>query len=113
MSEVPLYGLTTVLEGERFLIGHGGGGEGWGLEVWSVPALLHWVYELGVRGQVGDRSEVGSYCPDYVSREPTRLIDSCITQLKDQGPSRTCNESKEEEEGADTAPGVARDWGGG
>ena len=27
-----------------------------------------------------------------------RLIDSCITQLKVQGPSRTCNESKEEEE---------------
>jgi len=26
-----------------------------------------------------------------------RLIDSCITQLKAQGP-RTCNESKEEEE---------------
>jgi len=24
-------------------------------------------------------------------------IDSCITQLKAQGPSRTCNESKEEE----------------
>ena len=29
-----------------------------------------------------------------------RLIDSCITQLKAQGPSRTCNESKEEEEEA-------------
>jgi len=29
---------------------------------------------------------------------PSRwLIDSCITQLKAQGPSRTCNESKEEE----------------
>ena len=28
-----------------------------------------------------------------------RLIDSCITQRKAQGPSRTCNESKEEEEG--------------
>ena len=28
-----------------------------------------------------------------------RLIDSCITQLKAQGPSRACNESKEEEEG--------------
>ena len=28
-----------------------------------------------------------------------RLIDSCITQLKAQGPSGTCNESKEEEEG--------------
>ena len=27
-----------------------------------------------------------------------RLIDSCITRLKAQGPSRTCNESKEEEE---------------
>ena len=27
-----------------------------------------------------------------------RLIDSCITQLKAQGPSRTCNESKEEDE---------------
>ena len=25
-----------------------------------------------------------------------RHIDSCITQLKAQGPSRTCNESKEE-----------------
>jgi len=27
-----------------------------------------------------------------------RLIDSCITQLKAQRPSRTCNESKAEEE---------------
>ena len=27
-----------------------------------------------------------------------RFIDSCITQLKAQGPSRTCNETKEEEE---------------
>ena len=27
-----------------------------------------------------------------------RLIDSCITQLKAQGPSRTCDESKEEQE---------------
>ena len=27
-----------------------------------------------------------------------RLIDSCITQLEAQGPSRTCTESKEEEE---------------
>ena len=26
------------------------------------------------------------------------LIDSCITQLREQGPSGTCNESKEEEE---------------
>ena len=34
-------------------------------------------------------SEAGSYL---------RLIDSYITHLKAQGPSRTCNESKEEEE---------------
>ena len=27
-----------------------------------------------------------------------RHTDSCITQLKAQGPSRTCNGSKEEEE---------------
>ena len=33
-------------------------------------------------------SEAGSYL---------RLIDSCITHLKAQGTSRTCNESKEEE----------------
>jgi len=26
-----------------------------------------------------------------------RLMDSCITQRKAQGPSKTCNESKEEE----------------
>jgi len=35
-----------------------------------------------------DASGAGSYL---------RLIDSCITQLKAQGPSRTCNESIEEE----------------
>ena len=34
-------------------------------------------------------TEAGSYL---------RFIDSCITQLKAQGPSRTCNESEEEEE---------------
>ena len=34
-------------------------------------------------------SQAGSYL---------RLEDSCITQLKAQGPSRTCNESQEEEE---------------
>ena len=34
-------------------------------------------------------TEAGSYLS---------LIDLCITQLKAQGPSRTCNESKEEEE---------------
>ena len=37
-----------------------------------------------------------------------RLIDSCITQLKAQGPSRTCNESKEEEEVRGAQQGGAR-----
>jgi len=36
--------------------------------------------------------------PQVVYSLYLRLIDSCITQLKAQGPSRTCNESKEEEE---------------
>ena len=36
-------------------------------------------------------AEAGSYL---------RLGDSCTTQLKAQGPSRTCHESKEEEEDA-------------
>ena len=41
-------------------------------------------------------SEAGSYL---------RRIDSCITQLKAHGPSRTCNESKEEDEEE-----VSRNW---
>jgi len=40
--------------------------------------------------EVCSGSEAGSYL---------RLIDSCITQIKAQGPCRACNESKEEEEG--------------
>ena len=35
-----------------------------------------------------------------------RLIDSCVTQLEDQGPSRTCNESKEKEEVVEENLGV-------
>ena len=38
--------------------------------------------------RVATAAEAGSYL---------RLIDSCITQRKAQGPSRTCNESKEQE----------------
>jgi len=32
------------------------------------------------------------------AQQSTCSIDSCVTHLKAQGPSRTCNESKEEEE---------------
>jgi len=45
--------------------------------------------EHGRSSSVGQLLEAGSYL---------RFIDSCITQLKAQGPSGTCNESKEEEE---------------
>jgi len=40
-----------------------------------------------------------------------RLIDSCITQLQAQGPSRTGNESKEEEEVAPGWHGCGHDAG--
>ena len=40
--------------------------------------------------------------PHAKQRHPRGRIDSCITQLKAQGPSRTCNESKEEEEKEDS-----------
>ena len=54
-----------------------------------MPGVGGW----GVLPWVGGKGacsgpEAGSYLT---------LIDSCITQLKAQGPSRTCNESKEEE----------------
>jgi len=41
--------------------------------------------------QMCSGSETGSY---------SRLIDSCITQLKAQGPARTCNENKKDDEEA-------------
>ena len=46
-----------------------------------------------------------------------RLIDSCITQLKAHGPSRTCNESEEEEEdggesGQSGGQTCGHTWGG-
>ena len=39
-------------------------------------------------------TEAGSYL---------RLIDSCVTQLRAQGPSRTCNQSKEEKKDSRTS----------
>ena len=51
--------------------------------------LNHLRYPRGLGVRVCLVTEEGSYL---------RLIDFCITQLKAQGPSRTCNESKEEEQ---------------
>ena len=37
-------------------------------------------------------------CSDSQAGSYLRLTDSCITQIKDEGLSRACNESKEKEE---------------
>ena len=37
-------------------------------------------------------------CIDFEAGSYVRLIDSCTTQLKAQGPSRNCDESQKEEE---------------
>jgi len=42
-------------------------------------------------------SSDGASSPSNPSSDDVRLIDCCITELKAQGPSRTCDESKEEE----------------
>ena len=47
--------------------------------------------------RLGSKSRVQGHCRGKLVSY-LRLIDSCITQLKAQGPSRTCNEGKEEEE---------------
>ena len=45
--------------------------------------------------------QVYQYMGVVVTEESSylRLNDSCFTQLRAQGPSRTCTESKEEKEG--------------
>ena len=69
---------------------------GLGFRVWGLGFT-----GLGFRvSEMCCGTEAGSYL---------RLIDSCITQLKAQGPSRTCNESKEEEEDLGGASGLGAD----
>ena len=54
----------------------------------SISGRCLLVYIIGTQSGRG-ATFLGSYL---------RLIDSCITQIKAQGPSRTCDESKEEDE---------------
>jgi len=49
-------------------------------------------------------------CSGSKAGSHSRRIDSCITQLKAEGPSRTCNKSKEEEEEEDSGDRVAWGW---
>ena len=58
---------------------------------WGLRAVLHWCSSQFKNSHFTDMccdNEAGSYL---------RPIDSCITQVKVQGPPRTYNESKEEE----------------
>ena len=68
--------------------------------LYGVPSSLG---RGGNRGRLGrERVLLEGHtltCHDGPLRK-LRFIDSCITQLGAQGPSRTCNESKDEEEGA-------------
>ena len=66
---------------ERVWSGFAGGGSGFRVS-------SEWV-DSGFRAEMCCGNEAGSYL---------RLTDSCITQLEAHGPSRTCNESKDEEE---------------
>ena len=55
------------------------------------PAELLRTRNTGPAHSVGFEMCSGSEAGSFL-----RLIDSCITQLKAQGPSRTCTESKKE-----------------
>ena len=60
---------------------------------------------------VGESSPALRLCNGSEAGSYLRLIDSCITQLKTQGPSRTCIESKEED--SEGPPGRCfQPWGG-
>jgi len=67
---------------------------------------------VAVCGASGGRSRGDEDLRAQVCPSTLRLLDSCITQLKAQGPSSTCNESKEEEEedaGRDGRSGFVQD----
>ena len=58
---------------------------------------------MGLEGSVSGQGTgwgISGFVEDTVKGQGFQSpgLDSCITQLKPQGPSRTCNESKEEEE---------------
>jgi len=95
--------------GRRQELGHPGGNPGANLKSISHRCYLFeeaFVWELTKETihlplaclQGGFRVQRGELTGIRLSGSYLRLIDSCITQLKAQGPSRTCNESKAEEE---------------
>ena len=79
---------------------------GLGSRVWGLPKTAPVLHTKEVRERPrGMQQAVLEYnhftelCSGSEAGSYLRIIDSCITQLKARGPSRTCNESKEEEYG--------------
>ena len=62
------------------------------IEILELRAVLNW-YSSQFKN-----NRFTEICCGAKAGSDLRLIDSCITQLEAQGPSRTCDESKEEEE---------------
>ena len=63
------------------------------------PNSTQWVQGVGrYRVMCTLSIDITEMCGGTEAGSYLRLTDSCITQFKAQGPSRTCNESKEEEE---------------
>ena len=59
---------------------------------------VHSVSESHLHSSQFENNHLTEMCIGSDAGSYLRLIDSCITQLQAQGPSRTCIESKEEEE---------------
>jgi len=68
-------------------------------EGWDLLNTMKRVLKKKKRSRQSCRAfHKGSTLTSRKASPKSTRIDSCITQLKAQGPSRTCNESKEEEE---------------
>jgi len=58
----------------------------------------------------GSRNALVARCVEWCEGPYLRLLASFITQLKAQGPSRTCNESKKKKKRARTDGACAHVW---
>ena len=68
-----------------------------------LETAAHLWEEVLLRLRTPPRTSRWSGIAEHEADSYMRLTDSCITQLKSQRPSRTCNESKEEEDIAEHA----------
>jgi len=66
----------------------------------SIVVPTEMLFSLAYYNWMGKNNHFTEICCSTDAGSYLRFIDSCITHVKAQGPSRTCNESKEEEEEA-------------